>query len=92
MRNLISLFRLQILAISFLTAAPTLAQNTITSEGREFWFGFMPNYTTPANGITVTVVTREANRITLHAPGQFPVVRDIPADSKTVFQLPPNTS
>jgi hypothetical protein len=61
MRHILTSLRLLILAAAICSAIPATAQPGITSEGREFWLGFMPNYITPAQAISIYVGSAVAN-------------------------------
>jgi hypothetical protein len=69
MRITLLTIRLLILAVILGTTLNATAQPGITSEGREFWFGFMPNYITPAQAISVYVGTAGPNKIKLETFG-----------------------
>jgi hypothetical protein len=65
MRHILTSLRLLILAAAICSAIPATAQPGVTSEGREFWLGFMPNYIIPAERIAVYVATSVPNKITV---------------------------
>lgn len=61
MQHLLTTLRLLIVAALISSAIPATAQPGLASEGREFWLGFMPNYITPAQAISVYVGTAVPN-------------------------------
>ncbi|HET6511613.1 MAG TPA: choice-of-anchor D domain-containing protein [Candidatus Kapabacteria bacterium] len=60
-----------LLLIAGVTQAPQTAHaQGVSAEGREFWFGFMPNADLPAQQINVFVATGTANRIKVETYGE----------------------
>lgn len=70
MLNILTSLRLLILAAILGPAISANAQTSLTSAGREFWFGFMPNYITPAQAVSVYVATEVANKFKVEIYGE----------------------
>jgi hypothetical protein len=56
------------IALQILLPSISIAQG-VSSEGKEFWIGFMPNYDTPAKRLAIFVATGTANKITVETYG-----------------------
>ncbi len=57
-----------IVLLALLCAARVSAQG-VTSEGKEFWIGFMPNYITPAKTLSLYVASGTSNKVLIEQFG-----------------------
>jgi hypothetical protein len=70
MLNLLRTLQLLILAAILGSSITAIAQPGVTSEGREFWFGFMPNYIDPADKLALFIASGTQNRVEIQVYGQ----------------------
>jgi hypothetical protein len=98
MLNILRSLRLLILAAtlcSFLFVGSANAQTKVTSAGREFWFGFMPNYIDPADRLNLYIATESENRVTIELYGlngaiTWTKVINLAGGEAFTVQVPPN--
>lgn len=60
------------------------ASSQITTEGTDFWFGFMDNVRDPSSGIEVYISSNQTTNVTVSVPGQ--------AFSKTITVVPSSST
>ena len=70
MLNILRSLQLLILAAIVSSSITANAQSGLSSQGREFWLGFMPNADLPAQALAIHVATDVDNRIKVETFGE----------------------
>jgi hypothetical protein len=70
LRARLRMFQFLLVILAGFTMVPAASQSQgLSSEGKEYWIGFMPNYITPAQAIAIFVGTGTPNRIKVETFG-----------------------